>query len=276
MPPNSRSSASVCRALWRLPLFIFWSLRAFFVFRNPVRFLLAYALRRGWQQQVLILRSGHKIYLSASPDDITTVFCTFCKREYGSVPRGGTVIDIGANIGVFTVFCITQGAASIYAAEPCPESLAYLRKNISANRGERTVTVVPQPITGRNQTVAFPVRSSVRNKALTPGPRDACLPPGLTQLTTLTLTELINRYQIDHVDLLKMDCEGAEYDIVSSTPKSTWELISRFRLEYHNGRLSDLTNQLRQHGLTAAGLGAVPHKQLIGVIWLTKASTIGG
>ena len=39
---------------------------------------------------------------------------------------------------------------------------------------------------------------------------------------------------LERVDLLKMDCEGAEYEILYSTPSSHLQRISEIRMEYHN------------------------------------------
>ena len=56
-----------------------------------------------------------------------------------------------------------------------------------------------------------------------------------------TLPEIMNAHGIDRIDLLKMDCEGAEYEVLYATSPEQLQRISRLRMEYHN------LDGLRQH-----------------------------
>jgi FkbM family methyltransferase len=55
------------------------------------------------------------------------------------------------------------------------------------------------------------------------------------QVKTVTLQTLIKKYSIPRVDLLKLDCEGCEYDVLTSLDRETWMKISAVFLEYHDG-----------------------------------------
>lgn len=63
------------------------------------------------------------------------------------IPKGGTVIDVGANIGLYTLpFARAAGlGGNVFAFEPEPTNLSYLRKNISAN-GYGNVEVMPKAV----------------------------------------------------------------------------------------------------------------------------------
>ncbi|MEI8011217.1 MAG: FkbM family methyltransferase, partial [Candidatus Omnitrophota bacterium] len=49
----------------------------------------------------------------------------------------------------------------------------------------------------------------------------------------ITLEDIFIQYNVKHCDFLKIDCEGAEHDILSATPLDVFRKISRIVLEYH-------------------------------------------
>ena len=51
------------------------------------------------------------------------------------------------------------------------------------------------------------------------------------------MTEILNSNQIEACDFLKIDCEGAEYEILQGTPKTFFKRIRRIAMEYHNNEL---------------------------------------
>ena len=65
---------------------------------------------------------------------------------------------------------------------------------------------------------------------------------------TIGLADIINRFSIERIDLLKMDCEGAEYGIVLQSPDWVWSRVGEIRLEYHQGRYQELAEHLQSRG----------------------------
>jgi hypothetical protein len=51
------------------------------------------------------------------------------------------------------------------------------------------------------------------------------------------------------VDLLKVDCEGAEYGILLDLPEPCWPGIRELRMEYHPGNWPGLVAHLERHRL---------------------------
>jgi len=145
--------------------------------------------------------------------------------------RVKTVVDVGAHIGVFTLYALTHAPqAKVYALEPEPTNLDLLRKNIIDNRFDHLVTVEPLGLAGNVGTLALNVM---------PG-RGEC--NSLYRQTeqsyrivvkTTTLQELFDRYEIQQCDLLKMNCEGAEYEIFYSLPDSYYTRINAMIINYH-------------------------------------------
>jgi len=120
--------------------------------------------------------------------------------------KGRTVVDVGAGIGDSPIYFALNGAKKVYAFDV---NISYLEKNIK-NIRENNLEDVVEPI------------------------RCEC---GLSNnLDVITL-----KYNIPYGSVLKVDCEGCEYDFFSTAPR----LISRYHtiiIEYHNGvqHLADL------------------------------------
>jgi len=222
MPSRSVSS------LGRLPRHLWLAVKTFFVFRRPVAFLRHY-VRRDWPlTEPVELRTGMKIYLSAA-DDIFTLVEVFLRRQYGRIRKGSVVIDIGANIGVFSLLALADGAAKVYAYEPSAESFSVFSRNIRENGVEDRVQVERVAVSDTaGAMVKFPVTSSRENAMITGDTSAEYL-----MTPTDTLQSLIDRHELERVDLLKLDCEGAEQAILLSTPDSLWRRIRDIRLEFH-------------------------------------------
>ncbi len=101
---------------------------------------------------------GHIFY---PPESMRMSFAQFMgKREElefrlfeREISKGGTVIDVGANIGYYCLpFARAVGPrGKVFAFEPEPVNLAFLRKNVEAN-GYKNVTVVPKAVGERSGT----------------------------------------------------------------------------------------------------------------------------
>jgi hypothetical protein len=70
------------------------------------------------------------------------------------------------------------------------------------------------------------------------------------------------------VDLLKVDCEGAEYEILLGSQPQTLAKVQQLRLEYHYGRVDELTAHLARFGLKTTLLR--PDSDLSGNAWFGR------
>jgi FkbM family methyltransferase len=84
---------------------------------------------------------------SSTPKLLTFMYASvFVLEQYRhpevEVPKGGIFLDCGACCGETSVWAVRQGAGTVYAFEPNPEALPFLRHNIEAH-GQGRVEVVP-------------------------------------------------------------------------------------------------------------------------------------
>jgi len=130
-------------------------------------------------------------------------------------------VDIGANVGLFSLFVASQARlARIIAIEPDPENVSRLRLNIAANPGI-PIQVLPIAIEEAAGTVSIKPQCGDRGATKT-GPYQA----GALKVKCLPLLEVVDREGLSSIDALKIDVEGAEDRILvpffQAAPKSFW------------------------------------------------------
>ncbi len=146
--------------------------------------------------------------------------------QYFAVPADSVVVDIGANVGVFSLFAARR-ARVVYALEPASSNFECLVKNTSkvpsivplkyacaASDGSATLDLSASP-------VAFSLKTSSSSA---------------TQETVevISLGKLFERYKIERCDFLKLDCEGAEFEIIWESDPALLKRVSRIVMEYHD------------------------------------------
>jgi FkbM family methyltransferase len=197
------------------------------------------------------------------------------------LPADPVVVDVGANIGMFTLLVAQRSSgARIVAVEPVAE-LAHAA-SINAELHGVDVTVLNYGLGSRTGEAAF---SYYPNNTLMSGmygdaeedravlrsylrtAPDVTLPdvevgpqfdrlvddrmraePRRCRLTTLA--EVVTAHGLDRIDLLKIDVEKAEADVLAGIDPATWEKIDQVVVEVHDlhGRLRAVLDQLTARG----------------------------
>ena len=230
---------------------------------------------------------------------------TFLRHEVNSYfthgitcTPGTTVLDIGANIGVFSaaVYERLDGNVRIYAFEPIPPLHTTLERN-AREFFNGHLTALPYGLASHDANLDFSYipaatifSSSSRNQdnikneqhritaSLVQMIRQGSLGPLLRHTPTPALTHLINRklralrqlethhakvrplssvldeQHIDHIDLLKIDVEGAELDVLNGIEERHWPLIRQtvIEVEHWQHNRDTVCEILRTHGFTVS------------------------
>ena len=225
MTENFRSPRKIARRLRCLPL-------AIKKIRNWPAFIFCYALGLR-PERAYLFRNGAQLMITRGVDHVP-ILEIFLNEDYGIVPDDSIVLDLGAHIGVFTIYATTTARnVVVYAYEPYPDSCTALRENVRLNRRDETVHCFDAAVASETGT---------RDLYLGGGQFFFPTLVGATQgdnveqmeVPCTTLMEIMESNHLERVDLLKMDCEGAEYEILYSTPPSHLERIAEIRMEYHN------------------------------------------
>ena len=122
------------------------------------------------------------------------------------------VLDIGANIGLFTLYA-QKYAKQVYAVEPSAEHMENITKMLLFNEFKNVKTIQKAIYI---EDKVFPLFHNANKTmfSLHQNVQDNSSPP--EQVQAITLETLLKDEGIEHVDLLKCDCEGSEVEIFSS------------------------------------------------------------
>jgi len=152
------------------------------------------------------------------------------------LPSGATVVDIGANAGYFTLFAASCFAeARVFSFEPVPVNYAQLERHRNLN-SSRWIKCFPKAVAGQagEISLAFDSSDSFTTSATIFAQTDAHREH--IKVPCLTLGQVIDENGINKCDLLKMDCEGAEYDILYNCPPEYLQRIDQIAMEVHRGQ----------------------------------------
>lgn len=143
------------------------------------------------------------------------------------------VFDIGANIGLWTAFILEKGAKYVYAFEPNKLAISQLKNNFKNNE---KVSIIPKGIYHEHTKIPFYVDATNSLISSVVNGDDKVL---AYEIDTLTIDDVITSNNIDKIDLLKMDIEGAEFDIFDNITVETMNKIDSLLIEYHDFYFSD-------------------------------------
>jgi len=145
-----------------------------------------------------------------------------------------TIIDIGAGLGDFPVCAAWRHPErKIAAFEPFRESFDLLRENLRLN-GIQNVRAFPYAVGARSGPMQLQTATGVAVQHSTASAADPD-PAASLPVEGITLEGALQKAGFARCDLLKVDCEGGEYDIFFHTSEATLHRIDRIAMEYHDG-----------------------------------------
>jgi FkbM family methyltransferase len=127
-----------------------------------------------------------------------------CRRFAEAVPPGGVVFDLGANVGYYTLISAVRAGprGRVFAFEPLPRNLEFLRRHLALNRIENAA-VVEAAVSDRSGTVRFEEDASTSKGRIGEA--------GGLEVRSVALDDWVVREGHPAPDLLKIDIEGAEF-----------------------------------------------------------------
>ena len=144
------------------------------------------------------------------------------------ITKANTIIDVGAHIGAFAIYAATiNPKAQITAYEPEPSNFKIFKENIKLNH-INTITPKNLAVAGKQEQRTLYINEDSHNHSLT---KDLQKQLSETTVQTTTLEAIIQKH--GQISLLKMDCEGAEFEIFTVTNSATLAKIQHIYIEYH-------------------------------------------
>jgi 31-O-methyltransferase len=192
---------------------------------------------------------------------------------------GDTVVDVGANIGMSTLFFHHERrGVRLLSFEPAPTPFAALRHNVeafgvdavcrpvalgaSAHRASLSYYPDVTPMSGlyaEPAEDAAVARIQLRNAGVSPADI-ADLVPGefprdIVEVEVRTLAEEVRAAGLREISLLKIDVEKSEVDVLVGIDAATWAMVQQVTLEIHDrdDALRTARELLTAQGFTVQG-----------------------
>jgi FkbM family methyltransferase len=144
--------------------------------------------------------------------------------------KGDVVVDIGAHVGLFSIYLAKRFPfLKVLAFEPFPANFRNCTENLRLN-GVANVLLSPNAIANDARSLSMaadPVNSGGASAIV----RTFASNGVVNGITSMTLDEVFSIHKIDRCKLLKIDCEGMEYEILSGT--KVFPMVDYLAGEFH-------------------------------------------
>lgn len=152
----------------------------------------------------------------------------FCDENYAFLDVNGKyVIDVGCNIGDSAIYFALNGAKKVLGYEPYPRVYELAVENVRKMGSSDVISVINAGIGSENshmqiadliETIAIPI-STVQSG---------------TEIPIISLNDVISQIPSSDI-MLKMDCEGCEYDALPKLEPENFRKLKKIVMEYHHG-----------------------------------------
>ncbi len=153
----------------------------------------------------------------------------FEDSTYDDIPlKDLVVIDIGTSIGDTPIYFALRGAAKVIGLEPFPQNFALAEKNIQENHFQNQIKLLLAGCSGndgfKNVDPAFESDMRSQLDSSTTG----------ISIPMMSLQTIVDKFEVMN-GILKIDCEGCEYDVILSSSDTILRKFQFIQVEYHYG-----------------------------------------
>jgi FkbM family methyltransferase len=210
-----------------------------------------YRIRKGSHRYAMLARPS-----TTAMADLFVLREVFIDETYRELlpllPQGPVrVVDVGANLGSFTVWLHARhGIREAHCFEPDPSSANLCRFNFAGNQCD-LAQVIPKAVGGTPRRVMMQVNTTQPGgNSLYSAPKDGS---GERQSVEVVAFAEWLKGQTGDFDVLKLDCEGAEWEILDHTPPEAFRRFRTIIAEAHTAglgkhQLNDLPETLTRYG----------------------------
>ena len=215
-------------------------------------------------------KNGIKIMLRTDSTDLMAFTHVWLIGEYSKnnfqVKKTDTIIDVGAHIGLFSLYAsqnCTEG--KIFAFEPIKENYKILESNKKLNKSSN--------ILSENYAISKSTSKITLYKSNDEAGHSKFIQTNdPVEVASKSLNDFFKENKIELINLLKLDCEGSEYEIIDSLEDKYFEKIEKMIIEYHLADsnpelLEKLKNKLKYHSYS---ISVEPLFQDIGFLYAKK------
>ncbi len=158
--------------------------------------------------------------------------------------KDSVVVDVGANIGTFTMYALHRGASKVYALEPVQSAFDDLNNTLKSDK------VVPLQIAISDSNSELDMYTIPWNDTIASFDKNHIVEYSQGEqniisfkVKTQKFVDFMHEQDLEKIDLLKVDIEGAEYMMFDAIDDDTLMKVDRLLLEFHDNH----NGEFRKH-----------------------------
>ena len=208
---------------------------------NPINYYLGILNK----ESIIYFKNGTKCIMRNKSDSIAFFENYFLKlnnpNKKFEIKKNDIVIDIGSHIGYFTIYAAKNAPEGIvYSIEPHKESFEILKKNLKLN-DLSNVKPFHAAITKITNTITLYIdkKNKIGNSIFKTNETTES-----EEIDSFSLKDFVINNKIKKIDFLKIDCEGAEFEILLNLDKELLDDIHKISVEVHENGNSKSIDEL--------------------------------
>ena len=211
-----------------------------------------------------------KITLRTKSTDLMALTNVWLTKEYSrtgfEIKDDDLIIDIGSHIGLFVLLVSKKcKSGKIFCFEPIMENYELLLKNLQDNHISN-VYPFNIAVSDREQKIKVYLNSDQAGHSI------YLESTSYVNVQSTTLKMIMDDNRIERCNLLKIDCEGAEYGIIESLPDQYLNKIDKMVIEYHfaNVKSEPLDRLVHKLNSNSFKIDLVKHSEDMGLIYAKR------
>ena len=161
----------------------------------------------------------------------------FVLREYADCfpfYQNSTIVDIGAHGGYFSFFASlnAQPETTIISYEPNSDNFQLFLENLLSVEF-KNIKPLNLAVGGHNAMVDLFKAEGFNSSVLTQN-LGASESKAFEKTQMITLEQVLEQNNLSQIDFLKIDCEGAEYQLLENTPADVFNNLRTIAMEFHD------------------------------------------
>ena len=180
---------------------------------------------------VLKTKKNLDIIIRGTLSDVMQFSTVWLIKDYDhtdfKIKNNDIIIDVGSHIGLFSLYAAEKcNVGKVFAFEPIETNYNIFLENIKINNLKN---IFPQNVAISKETTDVIMNlheDESGHSMFGTGGKEI-------KVKSITLKGFFEKNNIKKCNLIKLDCEGAEYEIIDSIPSKYFDIIDKFIIEYH-------------------------------------------
>ena len=204
-------------------------IRFFIVHENPINAMINELFSLGKYPKFIRVMKKYKIRLF-SLDDFSTFNLIFCRQDYYKPKDIKTVIDIGSNIGLSSLYWLIDNPnCKIYSFEPSSKN--FIRQKFNLKKFKKNIIFKKIGVSNKNEISKLYISKSGVNDSI-----NKIKNAKYEKMKLININSILDKILIksNSIDVLKIDVEGMEKNIIKSIKKKYFNKIRVINIEGNN------------------------------------------